>query len=255
MDAYHRKIFMELETWKHQMERAPSLTNRVARNLQLRLNSFIPERIHHMITRLVEKMVKTVLFGSKYTTKAPQIKETFQLREAYVKKVIRNYKRTASLEGAVTGAGGILMGFADFPAFLTIKLKMMFDIASLYGCQVKDYRERLFILYVFQLAFSSQQGRGQLFKRLEHWDVYVQTLPLDEKEFDWRGFQQEYRDYIDLAKLAQLIPVIGAAVGAVANWKLTQWLGTTAMQCYRLRYFQARSRAGDREKRNGPNQL
>ena len=39
-------------------------------------------------------------------------------------------------------------------------------------------------------------------------------------EFDWRNFQQEYRDYIDLAKMAQLIPVIGAPVGIVVNNRL-----------------------------------
>ncbi|NLK44793.1 MAG: EcsC family protein, partial [Tissierellia bacterium] len=28
-------------------------------------------------------------------------------------------------------------------------------------------------------------------------------------QFDWRTFQQEYRDYIDLAKLAQMLPGVG----------------------------------------------
>ena len=39
----------------------------------------------------------------------------------------------------------------------------------------------------------------------------------------------------DLAKLAQMIPYVGAPVGAVANWGLTQRLGRTAMNAYRLR--------------------
>lgn len=237
MDAYHEKIHRDLQLWKRKMTRKPSVSNRLARATQVKLNALIPEKIHEAITVTMEKMVKTVLFGSKYITKKPREKATFQLREAYVKKIIRNYKRTASLEGAVTGAGGILMGFADFPAFLTIKMKMLFDIAAMYGYQVKDYRERLFILYIFQLAFSSQQGRQDIFKKLERWDKYIDTLPLNEKDFDWRSFQQEYRDYIDLAKMAQLLPIIGAAVGAIANWKLTLWLGITAMQCYRMRHF------------------
>ena len=46
-------------------------------------------------------------------------------------------------------------------------------------------------------------------------------------------------DYIDLAKMAQLLPFVGAAVGAVANYKLIEQLGDTAMNCYRLRYFAA----------------
>ncbi|WP_255494182.1 EcsC family protein [Hufsiella ginkgonis] len=35
--------------------------------------------------------------------------------------------------------------------------------------------------------------------------------------------------------MAQLIPVIGAAVGAIANYKLVDKLGETAMNCYRMR--------------------
>ncbi|MGX7835661.1 EcsC family protein, partial [Campylobacter fetus subsp. venerealis] len=100
-----------------------------------------------------------------------------------------------SVEGAVTGAGGILMGFADFPAFLTIKMKLLFDIAALYGFDTKDFHERLFLLYVFQLAFSSQQRRNDLIGLLENWEDYRETLPNDFKEFDWKTFQLDYRDY------------------------------------------------------------
>jgi hypothetical protein len=32
-----------------------------------------------------------------------------------------------------------------------------------------------------------------------------------------------------------MIPVIGAPVGAVVNWRLTERLGETAMNAYRLR--------------------
>ena len=129
------------------------------------------------------------------------------------------------------------MGFADFPAFLSIKMKMMFELASLYGHDVKDFRERLYILHVFQLAFCSQKKRNELIAIIENWENHKETLPVKGDGFDWRSFQIEYRDYMDLAKLAQLIPVIGAGVGAVANWQLSDHLGKTAIQCYRLRYF------------------
>jgi len=49
------------------------------------------------------------------------------------------------------------------------------------------------------------------------------------------GFQQEYRDYLDLAKLLQFIPIIGAAFGAYANYKLLDELGETAMNCAYLK--------------------
>src|SRR5690606_15113471 len=118
-----------------------------------------------------------------------------------------------------------------------IKMKMLFSIASYYGFNVGEFKERLFILYIFQLAFSSQQGRIDIFDRIVDWEAYSKTLPEKVDGFDWRVFQQEYRDYIDLAKMAQLIPVIGAVVGAVANYQLVQQLGDTAMNCYRMRIF------------------
>jgi hypothetical protein len=40
-----------------------------------------------------------------------------------------------------------------------------------------------------------------------------------------------------LAKLAQRLPFVGAAVGAIANYKLIEKLGKTAIMSYRMRYF------------------
>ena len=67
------------------------------------------------------------------------------------------------------------------------------------------------------------------------WDEQSKNLPDDIDQFDWRNFQQEYRDYIDLAKMAQLIPVIGAPVGIFVNYRLIKKLGVTAMNAYRMR--------------------
>lgn len=58
---------------------------------------------------------------------------------------------------------------------------------------------------------------------------------MGRENFDWRIFQQEYRDYIDIAKMLQMVPGIGAVVGAYANYKLMDKLGNTAMNAYRLR--------------------
>ncbi len=235
---YRKKVMIELAFWKHKMTKKQPIGSVWAKNIQTKLNNLIPEKIHQAITFTIEKMVKGVLFGAQYTTAAPKTYASFQLREAYVKRLIETYKKTASVEGAVTGAGGILMGIADFPALLAIKIKMLFDIAATYGYDVQQYKERLFLLTVFQLAFSSHQHRAEVYNRLLHWDAYAESLPEQVDHFDWRTFQLEYRDYIDLAKMAQLIPIIGAAVGAVVNFRLLQQLGDTAMNCYRIRMLE-----------------
>ncbi|WP_215223599.1 EcsC family protein [Echinicola shivajiensis] len=238
MVLYEEIAFYEMNAWLKKVKKNPSIMNRMAKGVQHKINEIIPDKIHQAITYAIEKMVKGVLFGSTYiNTKIPET-IPFEGRELKIKNKIKWYQRTASVEGAVTGAGGILMGMVDFPAFLAIKMKMLFEVASMYGYDVKDFKERIFILYVFQLAFCSQQKRKELIEVLENWESFKKTLPEKGDNFDWRTFQLEYRDYMDLAKLAQLIPVVGAGVGAIANWQLTDHLGKTAIQCYRLRYFE-----------------
>jgi uncharacterized protein (DUF697 family) len=240
MNDHEYKIHAELMDWQFKMQKTPSFTDVLSKRVQDRINRIIPEKVHKGITVTLEKMFKAVLFGATYTSGKLLESGSTVVREAYIKKQIGYYQKAASAEGAVTGAGGILMGLADFPIFIVIKIKLLFEISSLYGYDVKDYKERLYLLYVFQLAFSSQQRRNAIFNILQQWESYRSSLPDHVEDFDWRSFQQEYRDYIDLAKMAQLIPVIGAAVGAVANYKLVAKLGETAMNCFRMRQFEAK---------------
>ena len=113
--------------------------------------------------------------------------------------------------------------------------KMLFEVASLYGFNVKDYRERIYILNIFQLTFSKQKQRNLVFKKMSNWDNEAANLPESINDYDWRTFQIEYRDYLDLLKLMQLIPGFGAIVGAYVNHKYTKRLGHFAMNAYRLR--------------------
>lgn len=236
MDKYQEKITIELHFWKNEMTKNPSALNKITSNIQKKINSYIPEKVHKAITATIKTMVKTVLYGSRHTTETlPHPEITMMHREALVREKIKNYSKTGAAEGGITGAGGFLMSMADFPVLIAIKLKLLFEIANIYGFDVRDYKERLYILYIFQLAFSSQQGRNQVFMHMENWDEKLHILPDHSEHFDWQTFQQEYRDYIDLAKMAQLLPVVGAAVGAIANYQLLKKLGSTAMNAYRMR--------------------
>lgn len=235
MEIYSRYVEAELMLWLLKVKRKPGLLGRLANGVQSKINGIIPEKVHLAITLAIENMVKVVIAGSGWIVPTANSTLSLKDREDKVRQRIRWYRNTASAEGAVTGAGGILLGLADFPAFLTIKMKMLFDIAALYGADTKNYQERLFLLYVFQLSFSSQKRRNELIGLIENWESFRGDLPSDLSQFDWRTFQLDYRDYIDLAKLAQLVPIIGAPVGAIANYKLTEHLGEYAMNAYRLR--------------------
>ena len=232
---YDDYVNAELGLWLFEVKRPQGILGKMAQGFQGKINSWIPEKVHLAISSAIENMVKAVLVGSSWIKPTPEPYHNLYEREMKIRERIKWYRASASVEGALTGAGGILLGLADFPAFLTIKMKMLFDISAEYGFDTSSYKERLFLLYVFQLSFSNQQRRNDLIGLIEHWDDYQDELPKELGEFDWKTFQLDYRDYIDLAKLAQLVPVIGAPVGVIANYKLTEHLGRYAMNAFRLR--------------------
>ena len=235
MNDYEVIVNTELTAWQKKMMRRPGLLNSLSKKVQTKVNSWIPEKVHAAVTATIKQMVRGVLFGAKHTAADVLINATLEQREDAVRKKIDTYRKTAAIEGGITGAGGILLGLADFPILIGIKLKLLFDIASLYGFNVYDYKERVYILHIFELAFSSDVHRKNVFLKMVDWETKSRSMPEDINKFEWRNFQQEYRDYIDLAKMAQLIPLIGAPLGVFVNNRLVKKLGLTAMNAYRMR--------------------
>ena len=241
--AYEAQALAELAAWRERVTRGPGLLDRASRGVQDRINRAIPEKVHAAVTRVMEQMTRTILTGSGLTTRKPVRDATLRAREDLARQRIAAYRAGAAAEGGVAGAGGFLLAAADFPALIGIKIKLLFELAAIYGRDTKDVGERLYILSIFQLAFSSPRHRHAVYEAMLDWEARAHEAPASFDGFDWRRFQQEYRDYIDLAKLAQLIPVIGAPVGAVVNYRLLDKLGDTAMNAYRLRWAAERERA------------
>ncbi|PZR32911.1 MAG: ABC transporter-associated protein EcsC [Azospira oryzae] len=235
ISIYDRQAFNELSRWQKRMKKRPSLINQLSGKLQARINKVIPEGVHQAITTAIKQMTRAMIFGAGITTQKPLNDINLEGRERKVVSSIKTYRNTATAEGAITGAGGILLGLADFPLWLSIKMKMLFDIAAKYGIDTSDYKERVYLLHIFQLTFSSQKHRNKIYHIMANWEEEQKRLPDDLNSFEWRTFQQEYRDYIDLAKLLQLVPGIGAVVGAYVNHRLTTKLGKYAMNAYRMR--------------------
>lgn len=237
MNNYEETALKELLLWKEKMQQKPSFSSGITKGLQTKMNSLFPDRIQKFITDSIRTMVKPVLVGSEYTSKQPLTNISLEQREHLAQEKIDLYRKIATASGAGTGASGLLVGLTDFPILLSLKVKLLFDLASIYGFDVRDYKERLYILYIFQLAFSSDKRRVEVYGQISNWDNHVKDLPMDVNSFDWKTFQEEYRDYIDLAKMLQLAPGIGLVVGAYANYKLINKLGETAINAYRLRVF------------------
>ena len=226
----------ELDAWRTRVLKRPGLWDKATRGTQERINRIIPERVHAVITAGVEAMTKGILFGSDLLQARPVPDGSLAARELRARAAITVYRNTASVEGGVAGAGGFVLAAADFPALMAIKVRMLGDIVAAYGWGGGSVRERLFVLHIFHLAVASAKRRPDALAELEGWIAGLDQ-PEAIADYDWRRFQIEYRDYIDLAKMAQLIPVVGAPIGAVVNWRLVERLGETAIMACRMRWL------------------
>lgn len=225
----------DLAAWRASITRPPGPLGGLARKAQVKINQIIPEKVHAAITTAMEGLTRGILTGSDFMTGSPLHGLTLDERRARAAAAIDGWKKTASVEGGVTGAGGFLAAAADFPLLMSFKIKLLFEIAAIFGHDGTDLDERLYILHIFELAFSDAGHQARVLAAMDDWGARRAERPGSLEAFDWRAFQQQYRDHIDLAKLAQLLPVIGAPVGAVVNWRLVEHLGRTAVMAYRMR--------------------
>lgn len=238
-ENYEASVQRELRRWELQLHKPPSALERASKSVQASINRRIPERVHKSMTTAVKGIVRTTLFSAEYLPKGdPLTGATLAQSDQRAEELLDRYKKWAAAEGAGTGAGGILLGIADFPLLLGIKMKFLFELAHAYGYPTKALHERLFLLHVFQLAFSSPEKKPALLQSIKGWPAHAEALQPGggyEELIDWQQLQQEYRDTIDFRKMLQLLPGVGAIVGAWANYGLLEELGKTGRNCYRLR--------------------
>ncbi|PZE21377.1 EcsC family protein [Paenibacillus xerothermodurans] len=240
-NIYEQQTAKSLKLWERELLKPPGWLERTSKAVSQRVNHVIPEKVHQSITAAVKGIVQTALFSIEYMPKSDPIHGlTLADRDVKAEALLALYKKIAAAEGAGAGAGGILLGLADFPILIGIKMKFLFELAHVYGHSTRDYRERLFNLHVFQLAFSSQAKKHALFRTIAEWHQTAPSLPPAEshaEHVNWQQLQQEYRDTIDFRKMLQLVPGIGAVVGAWANYGLLDDLGQVGMNCFRLRWL------------------
>jgi len=232
-------IRQELQEWENGLYKSPGLFEKASKKVGDKFNSYIPMKVQNTITGTVKAIIRTTLFGAEYTPKR-EVQRSLTLKQAddQARDVISLYQKIAAAEGAGTGAGGILFSAVDFPALIAIKMKLLFELSHIYGYSSRTFSERIFILTLFQLTYAEKRKRRAILNTIKDWELEKQQWTSDSeyyKQMNWESFQKEYRDAIDFRKMLQMVPGIGAAVGAWANYNIVEELGTFAMNGYRIR--------------------
>lgn len=154
------------------------------------------------------------------------------------------YKTFACGEGASTGSVGLAGIPLDIVALITLNQRAIGEYATYYGFDISSQQERLFALNILGFAScpqdaSKQVAMAQLVRIAK--DVAKKKAWKDLEKHSFVGVVQKIASSLGMrltkAKLAQIVPVIGAVVGAGFNTYYTNKVCEAAFYLYRERFL------------------
>lgn len=158
----------------------------------------------------------------------------------------------ATAEGGAAGVTGVAGIAVDVPAILTLALRTIHKIGLCYGYRADTKEEQDFVLSILSAAGSnSQKEKTQALLALKTIEVVVQKQTW--KEIERRAGQQAGKELGIIAiknlckqlginltkrKALQVIPGVGAAVGAAVNADFLRDVGYAARRVYQKRWLE-----------------
>lgn len=156
------------------------------------------------------------------------------------------YKGITLAEGAAAGAVGLPGIAPDIVALITLNLRAIGEYATYYGFDVSSQQERVFTMLVLGLAFDPTDS-----SKVPAMAEFARIAQEVAKRHTWEELRQH--QFVQLmeqlakalgirltkAKLAQVVPAIGAAVGGGFNAYFTAKVCDAAYFSYRERFLEA----------------
>ncbi len=235
-------------------------TESIAKPFEWAFDKFVPGEIQDKMVKTFEKSLNGINSASQFTFTVKSILKPFEEKginnksltdvrnteleicDAIAKTYIDSNKLISAFEGASLGMGGLLMMAADIPAVMSINFRMISQIANSFGYNSVTEMDKIYMLHIFSLAGAqNSEERKEIFEKLRELSVAC----ADEKNPNTLGkysllkVVQEIAEKMGLSltkrKLGQLIPIIGAGIGAGMNYKFTLENGQAALMAFRQR--------------------
>lgn len=170
----------------------------------------------------------------------------------------------AAAEGGAAGAAGLVGLAADVPALFTVALRLIQQIGTCYGYDVSTEAEREYVLHILRTG-STGDLKAKLecligLKQIEEILLNVTWKKMGESYargeisrlaalFGIKKFAKSLGIQVTKRKALQMVPVVGALVGASFNATFVNDIGRAAYMSYRRRWIAEREpgNGGDSE--------
>lgn len=258
-----KEIREEIDSWLNEEPGLlANLGDSLSRPLAGLMRRVVPDSLRERLTSAFESALLKVGDASQFTFTVRSILEPFhqqgytvqtlaeikalpiEVTDAIAQNYIRSNRMISALEGGGLGLGGAAMIAADIPALMTINFRMISQIANSFGYNTLTGKDRIFLLQILSMAGAEAgDGRKKALAGLQ------ETARSRDEELQLEGGKPGHLTMVKLAqelaeklavrlahrKLGQLIPLVGAGIGAGMNYHFTQENGRAALVAYRQR--------------------
>ncbi len=226
--------------------------------------AMIPNGVQEAVAKAIEGCLNALMFSADYTFSDADVIKEVASHNAELNSLnrIANSNDLESMdlsantfwnwnlgyavaEGGVTGAGGLAGLAANIPALYAIVFRCIQQIALCYGFDTSNDEEKVYMLGILSVASSADVKSRQAAM------VFMRQIQVDIMKKTWKKLAQEggrgalitmikqtaktLGIQLTKRKALQLIPAIGALIGAGFDGAYLQDVARAAKNCYRKR--------------------
>ncbi len=268
---YERRALQEIELWKAQRRGALSqivqyVSHRAPARWVAEHVPAVPERITRPMLRAVQGFLELLKDGAYWTYSDESIvraarregldvdriaslaSQELEVLDRVARGFFAQNKIASALEGAGAGLGGLALIAADVPAVFMVAFRAIQQIGASYGFDMKDPNATPLVMSVLGFASGAEEFAkvysladlhlaARMYAKGWTFDEVAERTATGGAAFALRQaarkMPQEIAKNVTKKKLAQLIPLVGAAVGAGFNYWFIANTSRTAYMLFR----------------------
>ena len=267
LTEYERTAQREVDRWERGESIFQQALGFAMKPVDWAFDQFVPESVLDAITDALTQALSTLNDASawtydeddviaKATTAGLEVETVAALRDqpledldGLAKQYASQNSILAALSGGGAGLGGALLLAADIPVLFTVNFRLIQQVAAAYGFPLKGPGYTPLVVNIFNVAASgSREAKSDALRELA-----VAAAAIDSGGYRGRKAQGTLREQLghvprEIAKnlgaqkLAQTIPIAGAAIGAGVNYWFTDQTAQASVMLCRALYLERKER-------------
>ncbi len=237
LSDYEKQQVEEIASWKASHPNPfGELVRRVAHPAASFLESLIPDKLAIRALEVAYHSAESAaLLGvlereAGVSSIAEMRQKPLEVCDALAIKVARGAETVGTIDGALTGAGGVFTSLADIPLLFVLCLRTIMKTGHCYGYPLDRRSDKAWVLGAFAVALShSQQKRLSLVERLRE----VEELLIEDTQE--QVIVEEAMNLITQLEVFEAIPLLGIVGGALLNLSSVQRMDITARRLFQER--------------------